>query len=97
MGYLKVTAEELSSVSGRLDAAAVNISGENTSALGLVQALVAAEWNGAASAQFNQLFSEWKSSADTLLSSLEGISRLLSQAGTAYAETESNITRSLAG
>jgi WXG100 family type VII secretion target len=97
MTYLKVTADELHQVAGQLTATAANISAENTQALGKVNALVGQGWEGAASAQFDVLFTQWKTSADQLLESLNGISRLLSGAGTAYAETEAGVARSMAG
>jgi WXG100 family type VII secretion target len=97
MGLLKVTAEELQSVSGQLNGASANITAENARALGLVNGLVGQGWEGSASGQFNVLFNEWKTSADKLIESLNGISQLLGNAGTTYAETEASIARSMAG
>jgi WXG100 family type VII secretion target len=97
MGFLQVTAEELNTTSSQLNTIAGQISAENAQALGLVNGLVGQGWQGAASGQFDVLFSNWKSSAQQLLESLEGISTLLSQAGAAYAETEATVTRSMAG
>lgn len=95
MAVIRVTAEELQTISGQLNTTATNISSENQAALAKVQGLVGQGWEGAASEQFNQLFTQWKSSADQIQQSLDGISKLLSKAGTAYTETEQQIKRSL--
>ena len=97
MSFIKVTAEELQSVSGQLQSTAGAITGENTRALAMVNGLVGQGWEGAASSQFDILFTQWKDSADKLIQSLEGISSLLTNAATAYSETEASITRSMSG
>lgn len=95
MGYIKVTAEELDSISGQLRTAAGNINAENSRALGQVNGLVGAGWEGAASEQFNLLFNQWKTSADSVQQALDGISTLLSGAGAAYADAEERIKQSM--
>ena len=91
MSLIKVTAEELESVSGQLGASAAAINDENSKALGMVNGLVGAGWEGAASAQFHTLFTEWKTGADQVQHALHGISQLLNKAGVAYATTEDHI------
>jgi WXG100 family type VII secretion target len=95
VSFIKVTAEELQSVSTQLNGAASEIGGQNATALNMVNGLVGQGWEGAASSQFDSLFTTWKTSADNLLRSLEGISQLLSQAGVAYSETEQSIKQSM--
>lgn len=97
MGYIKVTAEELQSVSGQLNNAAAAILDENTRAMGQVSGLVGAGWEGAASTQFSTLFQQWKTGADQVQEALNGISQLLNNAGVAYASTEDQIRQSMAG
>lgn len=97
MTYLKVTAEELHQVSGQLTATAGNITSENARAMGLVNGLVGQGWEGAASGEFQRLFQQWKTSSDQLIESLNGISRLLTGAGTAYEDTEQSVARSMSG
>lgn len=58
---------------------------------------VGAAWDGAAHERFDGLYAEWSRSADSLQQALDGISRLLGQAGAAYAETEQRIASSFAG
>ena len=91
MSLIKVTAEELEQVSGQLGASAAAINDENSKALGLVNGLVGAGWEGAASSQFHTLFTEWKTGADQVQHALHGISQLLNKAGVAYAATEDHI------
>lgn len=95
MGYLKVTAEELNTVSRQLEVAAAQIADENGRAMGLVNGLVGQGWEGAASGQFAQLFHQWKQGADQMQQALHGISSLLNNAGTLYAQTEQQIQQSL--
>lgn len=91
MSLIKVTAEELEQVSGQLGASAAAINDENSKALGMVNGLVGAGWEGAASSQFHTLFTEWKTGADQVQHALHGISTLLNKAGAAYASTEDQI------
>ena len=95
MSYLKVTAEELLSVSGQLNAAANAILEENGRAMAQVNSLVGAGWVGAASQQFNALFTQWKTGADQVQEALHGISQQLSGAGDAYQQTEDAIRSSM--
>lgn len=95
MSYIKVTAEELGTISGTLKTAAGNIASENARALAQVQGLVGAGWEGAASEQFNSLFTQWKTSADSIQQALDGISTLLSGAGQQYADAEERIRQSM--
>lgn len=97
VAYIKVTAEELQSVSGQLNNAAASIMDENTRAMGQVTGLVGAGWEGAASGQFSTLFQQWKTGADQVHEALSGISQLLNSAGVAYEQTEDQIRQSMAG
>ncbi len=95
MGMIKVTAEELSSTSAQLSSGSQEIESQLTSMHNLVQSLVDADWQGAASTAFQTLYAEWSSSATQLQNSLTGIATLLSNAGSAYATTEGNIQQSM--
>ena len=83
MAFIKVTAEELQSTAGQLNSAAAQIEAENSQAMGQVQALVGAGWQGAASGAFETAFAQWKSGADQIQSALAQISTLLNTAATA--------------
>lgn len=95
MTYLKVTAEELESVAAQLNTAAAAILEENTRAMGQVNGLVGAGWEGGASQQFNELFQQWKTGADQVQEALNGIGRQLSGAAQAYQQTEDAVRSSM--
>jgi WXG100 family type VII secretion target len=95
VSLIKVTAEELASVSSQLGASAAAINDENSTALSRVNGLVGAGWEGAASAQFHTLFTQWKNGADQVQQALHGISELLNKAGVAYSATEDQIRSSM--
>ena len=95
MSLIKVTAEELAQVSGQLGSSATVINDENSQAMGRVNGLVGAGWEGAASAQFHTLFTQWKNGADQVQQALHGISQLLNKAGVAYSQTEDQIRQSM--
>ena len=95
MPYIKVTAEDLHTVSSQLTTAAQTINETNISAMSQVNNLVGAGWEGAASAQFEALFTSWKQGADQVQQALHGIGSLLSGAGTAYAQTEDQIRQQM--
>jgi WXG100 family type VII secretion target len=94
MAFIKVTAEELQSTAGQLNSAAAQINAENSQAMGQVQALVGAGWQGAASGAFESAFAQWKTGADQVQSALAEISQLLTTAATAYDSTETQIASS---
>ena len=95
MGYLKVTAEELNTVATRLQTSSAQIADETAGSMGMVNGLVGQGWEGAASGQFSELFQQWKTSADQMQQALHGISDLLNNAGTLYAQTEQQIQQTL--
>jgi WXG100 family type VII secretion target len=95
MTYIKVTAEDLHNVATQLNNAASTINDANTTAMGQVNGLVGAGWEGAASSQFEALFTSWKQGATQVQESLAGISQLLSGAGQAYQQTEEQIRQSM--
>ena len=95
MSLIKVTAEELAQVSGQLGTSATLINDENSKAVGQVNGLVGAGWEGAASTQFHTLFTQWKTGADQVQQALHGISQLLNKAGVAYSQTEDQIRQSM--
>lgn len=92
---IKVTSEDLMSVSSSLQSGAGEIDSRLKSMQGQVQSLIESGWQGAASTQFGSLYQEWNQGAAQLNQALEGISQLLSNASRTYAETEQAIARSM--
>jgi WXG100 family type VII secretion target len=96
MSYIKVTGEQLGSVSAQLNSAASTLNEVNTSAMSQANSL-AGIWEGQAHAQFEALFTSWKQGSDQVQQALAGISQLLSNAQTTYANAETGIAQSMQG
>src|SRR5215469_8543911 len=95
MSLIKVTAEELHSLSSNVATGSNSIQDQLSRMQGEVLGVVGGEWQGAASGQFHALWDEWQRSAAGLKDALDGISRLLSNAGTQYQQTEDAIRSSM--
>ena len=95
-GSLSVTWQELSSASNKITSA----EGEIRTKLGQLRSLVdglGGTWQGAASGAYNQLYSNWDKSANSLFESLNGIAKMLGQAATSYEQTETQIKSGFSG
>ena len=97
MTGIKVTPEQLQGLSGNVAKGAGDIDATLGSLRGQIAPLVGGDWAGQASAQFNGLWEQWQQSARGLNEALAGISRLLAQAGTSYAQAEQQIAASFRG
>jgi WXG100 family type VII secretion target len=93
MSGIRVTPEQLSSMSSRVANSASTIEGEQRS-LASALAPLGSDWAGVAQERFQALWAEWQKSADGLYQALSGISQLLGQAGTSYADAERQIAAS---
>ena len=95
MALIRVTSEDLANASAQLNSGSQEIDAQLSTMHSLVQELVASDWQGAASSSFESLYQEWNTSAANLRQALNGISRLLSNAASAYASTEQQIQQSM--
>jgi WXG100 family type VII secretion target len=95
MALIKVTSEDLATVSAQLNSGSEEIDSQLARMRGLVQSLVASDWQGAASSAFDSLYQQWNTSAANLREALDGISRLVANAATAYTNTEQQIQQSM--
>jgi WXG100 family type VII secretion target len=95
MSGIRVTPEQLESLSGRVAGGAQQIETE-LRALGESLAPLGADWAGVAQQRFELLWAEWQRSARGLHEALTGVSQLLAAAGTHYAEAERAIAASFA-
>jgi 6 kDa early secretory antigenic target len=93
MAGIRVTPEQLASMSGRVSSGAAHIEGELSGLAGSLAPL-GGDWAGVAQQRFETLWAEWQRSARSLHEALSGISALLAQAGTHYAEAEQAIAGS---
>jgi len=95
MPGIRVTPEQLASMSARVGNGAAHIEGELAALAGSLAPL-GGDWAGVAQQRFEALWSEWQRSARGLHDALSGISVLLGQAGAHYAEAEQAIAGSFA-
>ena len=95
MSLIKVTAEDLHSLSGQVSTGSTQIQDQLSQMQNQVLSVVGGDWQGAASGQFNALWDEWQRSAAGLKDALDGIARLLNNAGTQYQNTEDAIRSSM--
>lgn len=93
MSGIKVTPEQLSTLSGRVRSGAGGIDGELHS-LASSLAPLGSDWAGQAQAQFQGLWEQWRTSARGLNEALLAISALLSNAGEAYQSAEDAVASS---
>jgi WXG100 family type VII secretion target len=90
---IRVTPEQLASLSSRVSSGSASIEGELRSLAGSLAPL-GSDWAGVAQQRFQALWAEWQKSAEGLRDALGGISQLLGQASTSYAEAERQIAAS---
>jgi WXG100 family type VII secretion target len=93
MSGIRVTPEQLAGLSSRVNSSSSSIEGELRS-LGSSLAPLGSDWAGVAQERFQALWAEWQKSAEGLHQALSGISQLLGQASTSYAEAERQIAAS---
>jgi early secretory antigenic target protein ESAT-6 len=96
MGMLKVTSEELIALSTSLKAGSQQVQAQLDAMKRQVEPM-ATEWEGAASASFQALFTQWQSGAAQVHQALTGIAALLSNAGQTYQSAETSIKSSMQG
>jgi WXG100 family type VII secretion target len=93
MSGIRVTPEQLQSLSGRVRSGAGGIEGELGS-LASSLAPLGSDWAGQAQAQFQTLWADWQRNAKGLNEALQGIATLLQQAGSAYQRAEDAVASS---
>ncbi|CAN5176790.1 hypothetical protein BH24ACT10_BH24ACT10_17840 [soil metagenome] len=94
MSGIKVTPEQLNALSGQVARGSGEIEGQLRGLSNTVAPLVGGDWAGQAQQRFTALWEEWQRSAQGLKHALDGISQLMGQAGTAYAQAETHIASS---
>ncbi len=97
MPAIKVTSEQLHSVSSQLQTGSEEVSQRLESMRSQVQALVDADWQGAASDSFRQLWEQWHVGARQVKEALDGIAQMLAQAARTYEETEAQLAAQMRG
>lgn len=95
MSGIRVTPEQLAGMASRVSNGSASIESELGS-LASSLAPLGSDWAGVAQQRFVELWEEWQRSAQSLRDALTGISQLLGQAGSHYAEAERAIAASFA-
>jgi WXG100 family type VII secretion target len=94
MSSLKVTPAQLEALGGSTHRVCAQVRGEHQSLKTQLTPLFGADWSGAASAQFTQLYEAFDQHAKGLCEALDGIGALLVRAGATYADVEQQIAAS---
>ncbi len=97
MPAIKVTSEQLDSVSKQLQTGSEDVSQQLRSMESQVKGLVDADWQGAASDSFRDMWDKWHTGAAQVKEALDGISQMVGQAATTYRDTEEQLTRQMRG
>lgn len=91
---LKVTPEQLQSLSGGVSRTSADVRGSHQSLKAQLSPLFGADWSGQAAAQFTALYDQFDQHAKGLSDALDGIGQLLGRAGAAYGDVEQQIASS---
>jgi WXG100 family type VII secretion target len=91
---LKVTPEQLTTMSGSVHRTAHDVSSAHSALKAQLSPLFGGDWSGTASAQFGGLYEKFDQHAKGLNEALAGIGILLHSAGANYASAEQQITAS---
>ena len=94
MGALKVTPDQLNTMSGSVARTSTDVRGSHQALKAQLSPLFGADWSGAAAAQFATLYDQFDQHATGMSDALDGIGQLLSRAGSAYADVEQQIASS---
>lgn len=95
-GLIKVTPEQLASVSGQLNGGAGSIEGTLSQLAGQVAPL-GSDWAGTAQTRFLALWQQWQTSSRQLHQALVDIAQLMQQAGVAYSTNDQQVASSFGG
>jgi WXG100 family type VII secretion target len=90
----RVTPQQLSGLGATCSRTAADVRGQHTVLKGQLSPLFGTEWSGSAATQFTELYEQFNANALGLTEALDGIGRLLAQAGQSYAAVEQQITSS---
>ena len=94
MSGIRVTPEQLQTLSGQVARGSSEIEGQLRGLGSTVAPLAGGDWAGQAQQRFTTLWEEWQRSAHGLKHALDGISQLMSQAGQSYEQAEQQIAAS---
>lgn len=94
MNGFKVTPQQLGSLGASCNRTATDVRGQHVTLRGQLSPLFGTDWSGSAAVQFAELYDQFNANAQGMSEALEGIGRLLGQAGQSYASVEQQIASS---
>lgn len=94
MSALRVTPDQLSAMSATVARSSAAVRAEHQNLRSGLGPLFGSEWSGVASTQFTALYEDFDRHARGMSDALDGIGRLLANAGIRYAEVEQAIAAS---
>lgn len=94
---LRVTPQQLTALGSSCARTSNEVHAQHRSLRGQLSPLFGADWSGAAASQFAALYEQFNRNAEGLAAALDGIGRLLGQAGESYATVEQQIAASFRG
>jgi WXG100 family type VII secretion target len=87
----------LTGLGGSCSRTAAEVRGNHAALKAQLSPVFGSDWSGTAASQFAQLYEQFNRSAENLAGALDGIGRLLGQAGSQYASVEQQIAASFRG
>jgi WXG100 family type VII secretion target len=97
MTQIRVTPEELESLSAKINGNGNVVSEQISSATAAVQNLVNQGWAGAASTQFDAIWREWAAGAQQIQEAMMAMSAYLGKAAATYRDTDNQLAQGLGG
>lgn len=94
LGGLRVSPQQLTSLGGSCSRTAADVRGQHAGLKSQLSPLFGADWSGTAATQFGALYEQFNKNAEGMTAALDGIGRLLGQAGQSYASVEQQIAAS---
>lgn len=94
MTNLRVTPGQLAALGGVVGQVSEQVRGEHQGLKARLTPLFGADWSGTAAARFAELYEQFDLHARGMSDALDGIGRLLANAGAAYADVEQQIAAS---
>jgi WXG100 family type VII secretion target len=91
---LKVTPDQLSTMSTSVARVSTQVRGEHQTLRAQLAPLFGVEWSGAAASQFTALYEQFDRSSQGLSDALDGIGLLLGRAATTYRDAETSVAAS---
>jgi WXG100 family type VII secretion target len=94
MSAFRVTPTQLEALGATVGRVSGDVRGQHQHLRGQLAPLFGSDWAGSASAQFGALYDQFDLHARGMSDALDGIGQLLSRAGVAYADVETQVAAS---